>query len=184
MSFLNLQSRYPWPDVQPDVPEDGRGWCHGQTAAAIKTPLSSETELAVECGTWLGYSARVILKAAPNAKLICIDTWPSVRETCQRNLWQWRERLVLMQEDTIVGLGLVYAAGLRPDMIYLDSAHTLGRVTAELAVCRELFPGAAVVGDDYTQRAVKQAARHHAELFKRELIECGVAAFRFDPTGQ
>jgi len=185
----------------PDVPEDWMGWLCPDTAKALSDRLSLRTKWVVECGTWLGMSARAILESAPNTNLACIDTWkgspehhadkksdgtpgewakrlPTLYQTCQRNLWPWRDRVVMVKEDSLVGLGEVFSLGLQPDLIYLDSKHTLGRVTAELAVCRELFPGTPIVGDDY--RMIAHAVQEHARLFNRALIDCG-DAFAFDP---
>jgi hypothetical protein len=105
---------------------------------------------------------------------------PTLYETCQRNLWPWRDRTVLVRQDSLVGLGEAFAAGLRPDLIYLDSKHTLGRVMAELSMCLELFPESLIVGDDYNNAAVGLAADEHAKLTGRPLVKCG-AAFAFDP---
>ena len=185
----------PWPDTMPTVPEDWRGWLCANTARALLERLSPETKWVVECGTWTGCSARWIVENGPNTMLICIDTWqgspehhtnpdwacrlPTLYETCQRNLWPWRDRIVMLRRDSLVGLGEVFAAGIVPDLIYLDSKHTVGRVAAELAVCAELFPTAAIVGDDYNNAAVAKAADEHAKLMNRTLVNCR-DAFAFD----
>lgn len=197
-AFHQLQQRYPWPAAIPEVPEDWMGWLCSDTATALTSRLSSETRLVVECGTWLGMSARAILEAAPNTRLICCDTWkgspehlanrkpdgspglwasrlPTLYETCHRNLWPWRDRVILLRQDSLAGLGEVFAAGLSPDLIYLDSEHTVRRVTAELSLCWALFPSAAIVGDDFNNGSVKRAAMKHAELSGRKLVGCGAA---------
>lgn len=190
-----LRERYPWPDTMPDVPEDWMGWLCPDTAQALCDNLSRETQLVVECGTWLGVSARAILKNAPNAHLICIDTWKgspehwadkgdwhkrlaTLYEVCQRNLWPWRDRVTMVREDSLVGLGQVYKAGLVPDLIYLDTKHTLWRVSAELTMCLELFTSVPIVGDDYSNATVACAADLHAKMFKRPMLVRG-AAFEF-----
>jgi hypothetical protein len=184
----------------PDVPEDWMGWLHPDTADAITSQLGPETRLVVECGTWLGVSARAILEAAPNATLICVDTWlgspehwadrkpdgtpgdwakrlPTLYETCQRNLWPWHDRVIMVRQDSLVGMGEVFAAGLSPDLIYLDSKHTYGRVVAELALCLELFPDTPIVGDDFNNGAVAKAARDHAAHTSRPLADYGTAFY-------
>jgi hypothetical protein len=169
------------------------GWLAPETAAALTQRLTPETQLVIECGTWLGTSATAILNAAPNATLLCIDTWagspehhrkpgwskylPTLFATFLRNMWEYRERLIFIPADSLVGLGEVFTAGVVPDLIYLDTAHECGRLTAELAVCREFWPGAAIVLDDYTHAVVAKAAICHATLFQRELhVHDGVAA--------
>lgn len=191
-----LRDRYPWPKKIPDMLEDWQGWLCPDTATALTSRVGPHTQLVVECGSWLGCSARAILDNAVNAVLVCVDTWmgspehrtnaewerrlPTLYETFQRNLWPWRDRVVMLRQDSLVGLGEVYSLGLQPDLIYLDTKHTLGRVTAELALCLELFPETPVVGDDYSNAAVALAAREHARVTGRPMIECG-AAFAFEP---
>jgi hypothetical protein len=185
------------------------GWLCPDTANALAERVNAETRLIVECGTWLGVSARLFMQRAPNAELICIDTWmgspehwndkradgtpgdwasrlPTLYKTCQRNLWPWHDRITMVRQDSLVGLGQVYEAGLHPDLIYLDSKHTAGRVSAELSLCLELFPDARVVMDDYNNAAVMSAAYDHAVFTGRPMIACGgtdapPAACAFDP---
>lgn len=198
MEIDGLRARHPWPDECPNFPEDWHGWFCPETAAALTERLGPDTTLVVECGTWLGYSARAILNNAPNAHLVCIDTWlgspehwdnkrpdgspglwaqrlPTLYEVCQRNLWKWRDRVVMIRKDSLVGLGLVFDAGLMPDLIYLDSKHTFGRVAAELATCLELFPESEIVGDDYSHGAVARAADLHSKNTGRPLVSYGAA---------
>lgn len=188
-----------WPAQRPEAPEDWRGWLCEDTSRALADRLTAATRLVVECGTWTGCSARWILAHASSARLVCVDTWrgspehranpdwasrlPTLYETCQRNLWPWRERITLLRQDSLVGLGQVYAAGITPDLVYLDTKHTVGRVAAELALRTELFPSAAIVGDDFNNFAVAKAAIQHAELLGRPLVECGMA-FAFEGKAQ
>lgn len=194
-----LKNSHPWPSTPPNVPEDWHGWLHGDTAAALTSRLGPQTRCVVECGSWLGLSARAILTAAPNATLVCIDTWqgspehqpdrgmedwfkrlPTLRDTFLKNLWPWRERVIPIQADSLVGLGKVYAAGVVPDLIYLDTKHTFCRVSAELYTCLELWPEVPIVGDDFSHTWVADAAREHSKLTGRPLCEHG-AAFSMDP---
>lgn len=199
MGLRKLRVRHPWPAEQPAIQEDWHGWLHGDTAAALAARLGPETRLVVECGSWLGLSARAILETAQNAVVVCIDTWqgspehqpergmmdwarrlPTLRETFRRNLWPWRNRVVQIVADSLVGLSEVYAAGLTPDLIYLDTKHTFCRVSAELYTCLELWPEVPVVGDDYSHAWVAEAARQCSVLTGRPLNEHGVA-FSMDP---
>lgn len=70
-----LKKRHPWPDRQPRVPEDWHGWLSNDTLSLPYWNLSGSTRLVVECGSWLGLSARAILLGAPNAVLVCCDHW-------------------------------------------------------------------------------------------------------------
>ena len=193
MGVETLRAMYPWPPEMPDVPEDWHGWMCPETAKALVSRLDSSTNVVVECGTWLGVSAKAILTNAPNTHLVCIDTWagspehhvtpgwskrlPTLHEVCRRNLWPWRERVTLIRKDSLIGLGQVFDAGIKPDLIYLDSKHTFGRVSAELYLCLELFPDSPIVGDDYSYAAVALAADRHSRDTGRPLVRHGDAAF-------
>ncbi len=200
-NLLDFRQKHPWPHTMPNVPEDWMGWLCPDTADALKEHLGVNTHIVVECGTWLGFSARAILDAAPLTHLICIDTWmgspehwndktpdgspgawasrlPTLFEVCQRNLWPYHPRVTLVRADSLLGLALVHEADLSPDLIYLDTKHTTGRVMAELSVCLELFPDSPIVGDDFSNTCVEAAARHHAKITGRPLREHG-AAFSF-----
>ena len=183
--------QHEWPTTCPDIPEDWHGWLCPNTKQALAARLSASTEFVIECGTWLGASARFILESAPKSRLWCIDTWkgspehfddpawkaklPKLFETCERNLWTWRQRCQLMRTDSLVGLAALYEAGIKPDLIHLDTLHTFGRVSAELHLCSELFPAAWVVVDDLDWDAVKGACDMFARFTARPMIEGGNA---------
>ena len=73
--IARLKSRHPWPEREPDAPEDWHGWLRSDTHAMLYRHLTARTRLVVECGSWLGLSTRAILLAAPNATVICCDHW-------------------------------------------------------------------------------------------------------------
>lgn len=194
-----LLAKYPWPDAPPEVPEDWHGWLCPETAHALAKHLSPATRLVVECGSWLGMSARAILDSAPAAVLVCIDHWkgspehqpengpsqwsrrlPSLHQTFLRNLWPWRGRVIPLRADTLDGLAEVAGCGLVPELVYLDSEHTVDRVVRELAFCTEHWPRAWIVGDDYVNPAVASAADRHAATSGRPIQKRG-AAFLFPP---
>ena len=187
-----LRQAHPWPGQPPDVPEDWHGWLDGGTADMLGSHLGRQTRLVVECGSWLGMSARAILEAAPRAVLICCDHWkgsaehqpdahhedwsrrlPTLYETFLRNLWPWRARLIPIRADSLDGLAEIHAAGLVPDLVYLDSEHTFDRVSRELAFCTDHWPSAIVVGHDYSNAFVAGAADAHARQTGRKLISNG-----------
>ena len=184
-------NRHHWPLACPDMPEDWHGWLCPNTKQALEVRLSASTRVVIECGTWLGVSARFIMEAAPNCQLYCIDTWkgspehakkpdwnerlPRLFDTCQRNLWPWRERCQLIQADSLAGLAGLYDAGAKPDLILLDTLHTFGRVSAELYLCSELFPAAWIVADDLDMGDVKGACDMFARFTGRPMIEGGNA---------
>ena len=109
------------------MPEDWHGWLFNDTLTLLYDRLTRETQLVVECGSWLGMSARAILFAAPNAAVVCCDHWkgsiehqpqsgnydwsrrlPTLYETFLRNMWPWRDRVVPIQADTLDGMAEVH----------------------------------------------------------------------------
>jgi len=194
-----LAARYPWPDRPPAVPEDWHGWLCADTAAALVEACARAPQVVIELGTWLGFSARAILENAPRATLICIDHWrgspehqpetgnldwsrrlPTLYETFLRNLWPCHDRVIPLRADTLVGLAEVRDLGIEPGLVYVDSEHSVDRVTRELAFITAAWPAAEIVGDDYDNAAVKLAADQHAAALGRRLVVKG-AAFCFPP---
>ncbi len=72
---------------------------------------------------------------------------------------------------TLDGLRAVAAAGLHPDLIYIDAEHSCEAVAAELTLARQLFPRAALTGDDYDWAGVRAGvdgfARRHGLVVDR-----------------
>jgi hypothetical protein len=186
-----LRSQFPWPLACPDVPEDVHGWLTSDTAQALTRRLDSGTRLVVECGSWLGTSARAILAAAPNAALVCCDHWlgspnereqaeiadrlPELYQTFLRNLWPDRDRVVPLRADSLAGLAAIHALGLVPDLFYLDTEHTYERLTSELDFCTAHWPGVPLVCDDYGCGPVRAAVQDHASRTGRSVVEEGWA---------
>lgn len=186
-----LRNRHPWPERRPDVPEDWHGWMHPQTAELLNRYLSPQIRVVVELGSWLGYSARHVLRRAPRATVICVDHWqggpehranpdwsrrlPTLYDTFLRNLWPWRNRLIPIRADTLAGLKEIRLVGVTPDLVYVDATHTYQRVRREIDVSSEAWPNAVLVGDDYNNSAVKQAADDCAVRLERNLISTQTA---------
>jgi hypothetical protein len=187
-----LRAAHPWPRI-PWVSRHFDGWLEESTKAMLSRALCPETRLVVECGSWLGMSARHILECAPAATLICIDTWngsptimhydylPILYECFLLNLWDERHRVIPIRADSLVGLAEVADAGLVPDVVYLDSDHTYERVDAELRLCFDAWPFATIVGDDYghpDHPGVRQAALEWMKRSGRPFENSG-NAFKF-----
>lgn len=165
----------PWPAQRPEdaAPGQEKGWLGAGTEIMLTRSLSPSTRLVVELGAWLGLSTRFIADAAPAATVISVDHWqgspehhseeryakllPRLFETFQARCWDYRERIVPLRTTTLDGLQQVAAHGLKPDFIYVDAEHTFEAVTAELHLARQLFPEAALGGDDYDWKEVRQA---------------------------
>lgn len=159
---------------------DPHGWWSSGVARLFAKYLSPVTRLVVELGTWQGLSARKILAAAPNASLITIDHFqgsaehsanpltaamlPGLRERCQANLYDLRERVHIVQDVTVAGLARVAAAGLgdKVDLVYIDASHDTVSVLADIGAAREACPGAVLVGDDWLWPSVRVAVEQFA----------------------
>jgi hypothetical protein len=57
------------------------------------------------------------------------------------------------------GLDRLHAAGIEPDLIYVDAAMQYESVKADLRCCRRLFPGAALCGAGWELEGVRRAVR-------------------------
>jgi hypothetical protein len=46
---------------------------------------------------------------------------------------------------------------LKPDLVYIDADHSFEAVVGDLECTLDLFPGAAIVGDDWNWESVRTA---------------------------
>lgn len=180
-AWERLQANHPWPAECPDVPEDRHGWSHGQQLIHLIGP-GAGLELVLELGTWLGRSTRCILDGFPNARVISVDhgqagmarlpaasrpdvaqRLPTLDATVRRNLWAYRDRLILITADTLAGIAEVFGTGLSPDVCFVDAGHTYDEVTAELRLLRQCWPSMPILGDDFPWPDVARAVRDFAQ---------------------
>lgn len=161
-----LRRRYPWPDVCPEVPEDGEGWFCGENRAVLERRIQ-KADVVLELGAWKGMSTRWIADHF-GGTVITIDHWlgssehqqrpelPRLYETFVRNCWdQHRARIVPVRADTVAGMREVHSLGIVPAVIYVDASHESDLVARDLRTIFELWPAAHVVGDDWTWATVK-----------------------------
>lgn len=189
-----LVARHPWPAEPPSVPEDLQGWFEPENADALGRALRVAAEpLVVELGTWKGKSAAWMLREFAAARLICVDLWDPAKtygskptkqhlakaqhvyETCQKNLWPYRERCILLRADTRAGMAEIGRHRLVPDVIYVDAAHWFDEVRRDVAGALTLAPKAILVGDDWNHPQVRAAARSVLEQIGREISANGNA---------
>lgn len=172
-----LRDMYPWPVVKPEASEGsvneegmGNGWPLPENI--IGSSLSEETRLVIELGSWLGNSARFILKYAPNATVICIDHWKgspehaglksafdrlqTLYEDFLSICWDDRDRIIPVRETTLDGMRIISELGLVPDLVFIDAAHDYESVKADLEMADRLFPEATIIGDDYLGVAISE----------------------------
>jgi hypothetical protein len=179
-TLRKLAEAHPWPEQRPEdaAPAQEQGWLGAGSDVMLARVLSPATQLVVELGAWLGLSTRFIADHAPNAAVISIDHWkgspehrnepryqpllPRLFETFQSRCWEYRDRVIPLQMTSLDGLRAVAESELQPDMIYVDAEHSFDAVSAELALARELFPRAALTGDDYDWPGVREAVTDFA----------------------
>lgn len=127
----------------------------------------------LEIGTWLGKSCRWVLEHSM-VRMICVDPWKPwhthadpilahlsqvSRETFLANLWDLRSRIIPIQLRSEEAIPILAHAGYKPDLIYIDGSHSFEAVQSDIRMCREFFPHANLIGDDYCDQwpGVKKA---------------------------
>ena len=185
-----LRRRHPWPQKPPATPPCWHGWLHPETGRMLDRRLGPATRVVVELGSWLGLSARHILRRAPAATVICVDLWaaefvdrvfcdqPEMRAkvrdphlTFLRNLWDRRQRVVAIRNATPAGLAEIHVAGVQPELIYIDADHRYAGVKADVETAGWLFPDVPLVGDDWGWAGVRRAVEEYAGRSGRTLHE-------------
>ena len=161
-----------WPTERPAVPvPPERNWLFEGTRRALSETVPRESRLIVEVGSWLGRSTRFLCDLAPAAHVIAIDHWqgspehtqdaelqpllPRLYETFLSESWKYRSRIIPVRASSVDGLRTVAAAGLSPDLVYLDADHSCDSVTADLVATLDLFPHTRIVGDDWNWDGVR-----------------------------
>jgi hypothetical protein len=170
-----LRAQHPWPIMRP-MPRDDHGWFDDGSKGALHAaldPIPEGGRVVVELGAWLGLSTRWILDTFPDVHLITVDTWLGAadlfaQEDCRRrlpklfeqflsNCRDYQDRLTPLRADTITGLQLVAAAGVRPDVVWIDAGHEFQAARADLETALALFPMARICGHDWGWRSVRRA---------------------------
>jgi len=178
-----LKANYPFPEKKPEVEPNDQGWFYEVNERALAPFLNADTKIIVEIGSWLGKSTRWILDKAPNAQIICIDTWlgayeqhterwclsmlPKAYDTFVVNMWEYRDRVTPVRCTSEVGLNLLKRNyGIIADLIYIDGAHDYISVKRDLSTAVRLYPEAQLVGDDIQHEPLRTAVEQIAARFK------------------
>lgn len=125
----------------------------------------------LELGSFCGASTLYVSQLKEDVHITCIDAWDerggyqykSLSEQSlqvfQANLWSVRDRVDMIQSDTILGMHIAHERGLVPDIIFIDADHSYEAVKQDIATAKELWPEAAICGDDFdeTNQAVLEA---------------------------
>jgi hypothetical protein len=158
-----LQEYSHWPKEKPGYDFDDHGWFGQNNADVIGQFLTDETRVILELGSWLGKSARWMLDNS-NADIICVDTWTGgsdlkneyridgLKERFQASCWEYRDRIIMLEMESVIGVSLVSSCGVVPDLIYLDASHEYLDVLSDLRAIKKHFPNVHLVGDDITKQ--------------------------------
>ncbi|MEL6982157.1 MAG: class I SAM-dependent methyltransferase [Actinomycetota bacterium] len=182
MTLADLIAANPWPAERPDVPAVDWGW--GVEGAELLTELvDPSTSVILEIGSLLGGSARFWASHCPDAVVLCVDPWIDVAQVSDRPFlehvpelvdvlvgrvdgmldvflasnWELRDRIIPLRGFSPDRLASVHAAGVQPDVVYVDGSHVYEDVIADLSAARAMFPDALICGDDYDWPAVAGA---------------------------
>jgi len=137
--------------------------------------IGGDAKIVVEIGTWLGKSALEWCRAAPNAEIVCIDTWlgaaemwvnhddperyqqlrhvhgyPSLYNTFLANIISAgrQSQVTPIPLPSSIALRLLQHHGVKPDIVYIDGSHEFEDVSQDIISAGKLFPRF-ICGDDY-----------------------------------
>ena len=156
-----LAQRHPWPEQKPDFfpirwSLDGGGrWMVEQKLRRKKF------KVVLEIGCFLGGSVENWLRSSSDVTVVAVDPWPECDvanyarkngrseaeaqqleredgfyQTFLANFWDQRDRVIPVRDYSPGVLHELAEAGLRPDLIFLDSDKS----GDEIEICHELFP--------------------------------------------
>jgi hypothetical protein len=195
---MDLVIKNTWPIDKPVVEPFMHGWFE-YTNKEVLNKFIPHAKVIVELGSWYGKSAKYILENTSNdTKLIAIDIWDNyfiknmwksrgkdykqhvpfiddhpLYDTFLVNMWDYKDRLLPIQSDTIDGLYNIHDLGIVPDLIYIDAGHEYESVIKELNILHELFPNVQLCGDDVSWDGVRKALIEYTTLYHYELVEIG-----------
>lgn len=191
-----IEQAHAWPRLKPAVDPLDHGWLRADAQRALASHINGDTRAIVEVGSWLGKSAMFMAKSAPDAKVYCIDHWqgsaehhynddfesmlPILFETFCANCWDYRGQIVPIRMSSQDGMREVHRFGVVPDLVYIDASHDYASVLADVALARELFPTAVLVGDDWNSHwlgvtdAVTDYCKAHAPINFEESGKCWI----------
>ncbi len=164
---------FEFPKVKPDTPQDytrgePSGFCCGESRKMLQELIESiKPTVICEIGSFKGMSAHFIAKHS-TAEIYCIDHWkgspehPRMGIDCSNlyeifivNMWEFRDRIHPIINDSIKGLVELEEAGILPQIIYVDGAHDKQSVCLDIKVAKICFPNAVICGDDWTLPGVR-----------------------------
>lgn len=206
-----------WPRSKPRAAAFMHGWFLETHLRVFEALLKRrEVTTILELGSWYGASTQWLAERCPEATVYAVDLWDDdfiltelgdhystmgfaklkrmlrdhpLWETFLTNLWDLRDRVVPLRTTTTEGMRELKAAGVKPDLIYIDADHHYDAVKKDLESALDYFPEATVVGDDYghyddVKRAVTEVARAHSKVVHVDQNHCWAYAAIDSVTGR
>jgi len=173
MGWTTLQQAYPWPSARPNIRPHLDGWKVHET---VWLDLLSElcSPVLAEIGAWTGKTSCWLLGRFHSLRLVAVDLWTpdavpytrahfdtlvasgrmqpqdQIADLYRINVWDHRDRVVAIQRDSVTGMHAIAAAGVQPDIVYIDAAHDYKHVLDDIDAAIKLFPASVICGDDYS----------------------------------
>jgi predicted O-methyltransferase YrrM len=169
--------------LEPTI-DDLRGW-NSETESFEMAIRETNPKIIIEVGSWKGKSAIHMAKLAPEAKILCIDTWLGSREmfglevgpdTEIERLHGWpqlyftfasnvvrhvgRERICPIPLPSAIAALVLGKIGFEADLIYIDGSHEYEDVLRDIDDYWPLLKsGGVMLLDDFTFPMVGKAVR-------------------------
>ncbi len=170
-AWARLREQYPWPSERPTIEPNPHGW-HVHAHEWARLLRGHKAPVVLEVGAWCGRTSIHLLNMHPRLRLMALDRWapdaPGIAphwdrwiasgempagatmvELYRANLWPWRARAVAIQGDSVEGIEYVAAAGLLPDVVYVDGDHSYAGARRDIEAALDFCPGAIICGDDF-----------------------------------
>ena len=156
-------------------PLDLQGWCD-EPQIFDSVIAEAKPELIIEVGSWKGTSSHYMLNKAPNACMVCVDTWlgssehwvrpefremlgfkngrPTLYEQFMANVVHagLQHRVVPLPLPSRLASIVLQKFGVQSSMIYIDGAHDEASVSEDIEAYWPLVsPGGIMLGDDHVE---------------------------------
>ena len=191
-SIAALRLSHPWPAERPADPVPLSGWLGEGNKRLLRRAIAEvRPRVIVELGSWLGLSARFLAEAAPDATILCVDTWEGGEEHHRSSqfrpvlgrlhgsfiahLWPHRDRVVPVRGRSWDGMQAIHDHGVAADLVYIDASHETPDVLRDLETARRLFPDAVLTGDDWSWPSVRRAVIPFARRHRMRVVRDGNA---------
>ena len=181
-----------WPARKPETAPFAHRFADYFNEQLFDKYVTEDMEVIVDVGTWLGWSAREFVKRTKTGLIYTIDNWSGVqsahtfsipssvlenlKDVFIANSWEYRDRIRMIECDTIEGITLVWGLEPKVDLVYVDASHEYEDVYGDISKALACWPDAQVIGDDYHPidwPGVVQAVKDYAREYDFEVDEIG-----------